>query len=80
MLAHHPPEHVDQCNRTERLRLHAACLMIGQQIFDQLLQRQGVLAHDAYDFLLFRRQFAPDPVAQQLGAFAHRGQRRFELV
>src|SRR6185295_991123 len=45
-----------------------------------LLQRQRVLAHDAYDFPLLGRQFAADSVAQQLGAFAHRGQRRLELV
>ena len=80
VLTHHSPQHVDQCNRTQRLRLHAARLMIVQQILDQLLQRQGVFAHDAHNLLLLRRQFAPDAVAQQLGAFAHRGQRRLELV
>ena len=57
-----------------------ARLVVGEQVLDQLLQRQRVLAHDAHDVLLLRRQPAADVVAQELRAFAHRGQRRLELV
>ena len=63
-----------------RLRLHRARLVVGEQVLDQLLQRQRVLADDAHDLALLGRKLAADVVAQQLGAFAHRGQRRLELV
>ena len=74
------PDDVAERHRTERLRLDVAGLVIGQQILDQLLQRQRVLAHDAHDLLLFGRQRAADAIAQQLDAFAHRGERRLQLV
>ena len=57
-----------------------ARLVVGEQVLDQLLQRQRVLAHDAHDLPLLGRQLAADAVAQQLGALAHRGERRLELV
>ena len=67
-------------DRADRLRLHRARLVVGEQVLDQLLQRQRVLADDAHDLALLGRQLAADVVAQQLGAFAHRGERRLELV
>ncbi len=81
-----------RCSRTTRLttsgsatgpsagRLHRARLMVGEQVLDQLLQRQRVLAHDAHDVALLGRQLAADVVAQQLRALAHGGERRLELV
>ena len=64
----------------DRLRLHRARLVVGEEILDQLLQRQRVLAHDAHDLALLRREVAADVVAQELGALAHRGERGLELV
>ena len=80
MLAQHAPHHVGHGNRPHRLRLHRARLMVGEEVLDQLLQRQRVLADDAHDLALRRRQRAPDVVAQELRSFAHRRERRLELV
>ena len=80
VLAHDAAHDVGQLHRPDRRRLHRARLVVREQVLDQLLQRQRVLADDAHDVLLLRRQRAADVVAQELGAFAHRGQRRLELV
>ena len=80
VLAQHALHHVLHRHGPHRLRLHRARLVVGEEILDQLLQRQRVLADDAHDLPLFRRQLAADVVAQELRAFAHRGERRLELV
>ena len=77
---HDAAHDVGQCDRAERRRFHRARLVVREQVLDQLLQRQRVVAHDAHDLVLLGRQLAADVVAQQLGAFAHGGQRRLELV
>ena len=64
MLAHHAPDHLDQRNRSERLWLHTACLVVVKEILDELLQGERVLPHDAHDLLLLNRQLAADAVAQ----------------
>jgi len=80
LFLHHPAHDVGECDRTQRCRFHRACLMIGEQVLDQLLQRQRVVPDDAHDVVLFGRQLAAHIVAQQLRALAHRGERRLELV
>ena len=80
VLPDHASHHVGEGQGAERLRLDGARLMVVEQVFDQLLEVQCVLAHDADDFLLLRRKLATDAIAQQLRAFAHRSERRLELV
>ena len=80
LLARTRRTHVRQRHRPERLRLHRPRLVVSEQVLDQLLQRQRVLADDADDLALLRRELAADVVAQELGALAHGGERRLELV
>ena len=77
----HAPHDVGEHDRPERRGLERARLVVGEQVLDQLLQRQRVLAHDAHDVAAARGDSSPaDVVAQELGALAHRGERRLELV
>ncbi len=62
---------------SRHLRLPGA---VGQQVLDQLLQPQGVLAHDVGDFALLRIDLAHGAVQQQFGALADVRQRRLQLV
>ena len=80
VLAQHAPHQLEHGNGSRRLGLQRARLVVIEQVLDQLLQRQRVLAHDADNLALFRRQLAAHVVAQQFRAFAYRGQRRLELV
>ncbi len=80
LLAQHAADDVGQRDRTERGRFERARLVVREEILDQLLQRQCVLAHDAHDLVLLRRQPAADVVAQELRALAHGSERRLELV
>src|SRR4030095_13621885 len=73
-------QYIGQQHRAERLRLHRAGLMVGEQILDQLLQRQRVLADDANDLALLGCELAANVVAEQLDTLAHRGQRCLQLM
>src|SRR6267378_7164844 len=54
--------------------------MIIEQALDQLLQLHTLLLEDFDDFALSRRERTGSAFGEQLGSFAKRGQRRFQLV
>src|SRR6266853_4246342 len=54
--------------------------MIVEQALDQLLQLHALLSEDFDDFALSRRERSGSLLDQQLGSFAKRRQRRFQLV
>ena len=54
--------------------------LIVEQVLDEVLQLDAVVAHDADDLALRRRERSADLVVQQLRALAQRGERRLELV
>ncbi|MNC85603.1 hypothetical protein D3C83_12120 [compost metagenome] len=53
---------------------------IAEQVFDQLLQFYTVVAQNFGYFALPRQKLADHLVGQQLRSFAHRRERRLELV
>ena len=66
-----------------RLQLEAGprfMLLVGQQIFDQALQGNRVVANDAYDIGLLRRHLSDDAVDEKFRSLTHRCQRRLQLV
>ena len=52
----------------------------GEQVLDEPLQLDAVLAQDAGDFALIGVELADSAIHQQFGAFADVGERRFQLV
>src|SRR5258705_7463984 len=54
--------------------------MIVEQALDQLLQLHALLLQDSDDFELARRKRTGSAFGEQLGSFAKRRQRRFQLV
>ena len=80
LLADDAADDVGHCDRTEGRGFHRARLVICEEVLDQLLQAERVVANDAHDVVLLGRKLPADAVAQQLGALAHRRERRLELV
>ena len=81
MLAQHAEDHRLQLELRQlerrRVRLPGA---EGEQVLDELLQLDAVVAQDARHFLLLNVELPDGAVEQQLGAFANVGERRLELV
>ena len=81
VLAQHAEDHGLQLELREierrRLGLPSA---ERQQILDELLQLDAVVAQDARDLLLLVVELADGAVEQELGAFADVRERRLQLV